>query len=291
MNGATFTYLLEYPEAITADQTKDIRTLIDEFPYFQSAQALYLKGLKNQASFTYNKALKVTAAHTTDRNVLFDYITSPLFSQNAISAQIKHQEQQLANINITDAEDVSISVVNEELQKAEDILHPNLFIAKEDSTMTSHTPEEILEVGKPLDFNTKETHSFAEWLKHATFKPIQREEKIQKTPVQAVSKEDKGDGVSLSRKRKEEIINSFIDSNPKIRISPSKTTVTTNPVDTESTAPEALMTETLARVYLEQKNYKKARLAYRILSLKYPEKSGFFADQIRAIQELEENKE
>ena len=46
---------------------------------------------------------------------------------------------------------------------------------------------------------------------------------------------------------------------------------------------EALMTETLAKVYLQQNNYQKALQAYKILSLKYPEKSGFFADQIRAI--------
>jgi hypothetical protein len=33
-----------------------------------------------------------------------------------------------------------------------------------------------------------------------------------------------------------------------------------------------LMTETLARVYLEQKKYQKAIQAYEILILKYPEK-------------------
>ena len=44
------------------------------------------------------------------------------------------------------------------------------------------------------------------------------------------------------------------------------------------------MTETLAKVYLEQKKFSKAIKAYEILSLKYPEKSGFFADQIKAIQ-------
>jgi lipopolysaccharide biosynthesis regulator YciM len=46
------------------------------------------------------------------------------------------------------------------------------------------------------------------------------------------------------------------------------------------------MTETLARVYLQQKNYKKAIQAYKILILKNPEKSGFFADQIRAVEKL-----
>ena len=48
------------------------------------------------------------------------------------------------------------------------------------------------------------------------------------------------------------------------------------------------MTVTLARVYLELQNYKKAIQAYKILILKNPEKSGFFADQIRAIEKLQD---
>ncbi len=51
------------------------------------------------------------------------------------------------------------------------------------------------------------------------------------------------------------------------------------------------MTETLAKVYLEQKKYKKALQAFKILSLKYPEKSGFFADQIRAVKKLQKENE
>jgi hypothetical protein len=44
----------------------------------------------------------------------------------------------------------------------------------------------------------------------------------------------------------------------------------------------------LARVYLEQRKYKKAIQAYRILSLKYPEKSGFFADRIKAVEKIKQ---
>ena len=66
----------------------------------------------------------------------------------------------------------------------------------------------------------------------------------------------------------------------------------TNP-SSESIVPsskpnEHLMTETLAKVYLQQNNYKKAIQAYKILILKNPEKSGFFADQIRAIEKLQQ---
>ena len=49
------------------------------------------------------------------------------------------------------------------------------------------------------------------------------------------------------------------------------------------------MTETLARVYLEQKKYQKAIQAYEILILKYPEKSSFFADRISDIKNLQQN--
>ena len=51
---------------------------------------------------------------------------------------------------------------------------------------------------------------------------------------------------------------------------------------------DELMTETLAKVLMKQKKYNKALEAYQILSLKYPEKNSFFADQIKKIQKLKE---
>ena len=44
------------------------------------------------------------------------------------------------------------------------------------------------------------------------------------------------------------------------------------------------VTETLAEIYLKQALWDKAINAYEVLSLKYPEKSGFFADRIRDIK-------
>ena len=49
-----------------------------------------------------------------------------------------------------------------------------------------------------------------------------------------------------------------------------------------------LMTETLAKIYLKQKKYKKAIDAFKILSLKYPEKNAFFAVQIKKIKEIQD---
>jgi len=295
MNTTTFTYLLEHPEHVTAGQTKALRAILDEFPYFQSAHALYLKGLKNQESFAYNNALKVTAAHTADRSVLFDYITSHEFNQNDISEQIKLQEQRLRGIEIQELKDVSAQLDTEEMDKANKILDPALFVQKEDSEMTRQAPEDILEVGKPLSFEKQETHSFSEWLQFSSFKPIDRKSDSKPEPPVSspVLPEDETTvkpviANTLSRKRKRHIIDTFIETNPKINVS-ADVKVDKKRARKESLMPQdALMTETLARVYVEQKNFKKAKQAYRILSLKYPEKSGFFADQIRAVEQLED---
>ena len=52
----------------------------------------------------------------------------------------------------------------------------------------------------------------------------------------------------------------------------------------EADAEGKFVTETLAEIYFGQRLFDKAIKAYEILSLKYPEKSSFFADRIRAIK-------
>ena len=84
------------------------------------------------------------------------------------------------------------------------------------------------------------------------------------------------------------MIDRFIDKNPKI-ISVKKENNKIISI-TENKSDSSLMTETLAKVYLEQKKFSEAIKAYEILSLKYPEKSGFFADQIKRTKILQNNK-
>ncbi|ACU06553.1 hypothetical protein FIC_00077 [Flavobacteriaceae bacterium 3519-10] len=52
-----------------------------------------------------------------------------------------------------------------------------------------------------------------------------------------------------------------------------------------------LMTETLAKLYAEQKLYAKAIKAYQILTEKYPEKKSYFAEQIKIIKDLRQTKQ
>ncbi|VAV83213.1 FIG00648993: hypothetical protein [hydrothermal vent metagenome] len=295
MNTTDFTYILQHPQSITATQISDVKSIINEFPYFQSARAIYLKGLKNKESFKYNQELKTTAAYTTDRSILFDFITSKEFLQNEISQHIKHNTEHLKAIEVSDIEDISVNksviiddALRQQIKDTEPILDPALFEAKVeaitpedvidiDVSNIQKTPEETLEIGKPLTFNKNEVHSFSEWLKITSFKLIIRED--EETKVESSPKND--------QEKKFELIDKFIAS--KAKIQPIKKDVPTyNIAKAQMIQPEALMTETLARIYVEQKNYSKAIQSYKVLSLKYPEKSGFFADQIQAVKELQE---
>ncbi|AUP78745.1 hypothetical protein [Flavivirga eckloniae] len=353
MNSKDFVNILQHPQTITRQQTEAVKSVIDEFPYFQSARAVYLKGLKNASSFKYNQELKTTAAYTTDRSILFDFITSEAFIQNEISQFIKQNTTHLKDVEVT-VEDISVNknvtidhILKQQINDTQGVLDPALFQPKEErpqktpsfvldeseeienvteetkpvSEETQPTTEEpqlaaeetktqetlvsdILNLGRPLEFNKKETHSFNEWLKLTCLKPIDRDQDSDtKAPPAPLSfepvsseqvaskteppkKEDKS-SEELDKAKKFELIDQFITKNPKIN--PFKATITKgNLAKAQMIKPEALMTETLARIYVEQKNYKKAIQSYKILSLKYPEKSGFFADQIKAVEELQE---
>ena len=87
-------------------------------------------------------------------------------------------------------------------------------------------------------------------------------------------------------KNKLSIINRFIEADPKI--SPSENNETIESVIKGDFNSEELMTESLAKILLKQKKYKKAIKAYKILSLKYPEKNVFFAGQIQKIKKLQQ---
>ena len=79
MNRSDFSRVIANPSLLKDSDINDLISITDEFPYFQAARVLHLKGLKNNESFMYNKSLKITAAYTTDRSVLFDFITSEVF--------------------------------------------------------------------------------------------------------------------------------------------------------------------------------------------------------------------
>jgi tetratricopeptide (TPR) repeat protein len=84
--------------------------------------------------------------------------------------------------------------------------------------------------------------------------------------------------------KKFDLIDEFIKNSLKIKID-NKSGVKSS-FKTDQKIKDELITETLAKIYVKQKKFNKAIKAYEILSLKYPKKSSFFADQINDIKKL-----
>jgi hypothetical protein len=269
LNISKITYLLNNPQVIDESQTMVLQTILEQYPYFQGIRALHLKGLYNLNSYRYNFELKKTAAHTTDRTILFDFITSENF-KTVNKELIEKQQNEINEIVVENFEVLNPYAIqkNIDLEKFK--------ASNEVSAEPLSEIEEKLEINKPLHFDIQEKHSFSEWLQLTKFAPIERE----KTENEEVFPQEK--------KKKLDLIDKFIESNPKI--GPIKeTTINTELIEKTSEEPTHLMTETLARIYLEQKKYKKAIQAYEILILKYPEKSIFFANRIKDIKDLQQN--
>ena len=110
-----------------------------------------------------------------------------------------------------------------------------------------------------------ELHSFLDWISIVQTKKIIR------------SKKQKPD----------EIINIFLDNKPKIKNNTKQSFFNASENAKKSIVENKdIITETLAKVYAKQEHFEKAILAYQKLSLKYPQKSSYFADQIKVIKKI-----
>jgi hypothetical protein len=237
MKTETITSLIKSPEKLKASDEKIFNEIVEKYPYFQAAQALHLKLLKQEDSFEFKKYLRLAALHTTNRRILFDFINRDLKSQESVVLKITKHEEDTKEAENKDTSD-------------------------------------IIQVKTKVN-TSNEKHSFSEWLNLTKLKPIE----VKNTTD---SEKDK-----LNKPSKELLIENFIKNNPRISKSSSSQSIPSNPVKSEPS--QQMMTETLAKIYLEQKKYDRAIQAYNILILNNPKKSSFFADQIKKIESLKEN--
>jgi hypothetical protein len=97
--------------------------------------------------------------------------------------------------------------------------------------------------------------------------------------------EKKETGETKKAPVQKEIIEKFIETDPRIK--PIKQgAIEVKDISASSVEEKEVISETLAEIYAKQQLYKKAIAMYQKLSLKFPEKSSYFASRI---EELKKN--
>lgn len=257
---------IKNPEELKSSDKMALREIVKKYPYFQSAQSLHLKLIQKEGNFDFTKYLRQTSIHTSNREILYNYINHDLKSQEENLRFITTQNDSLEK---NEKEDETIE---EDLPLTTKVETP---IVEEKQNTEEATIESQEVINEAITTPTKpETHDFLDWMNRLKIQP----ERESKKKVDATESEES--------KRKRTLIDKFIQENPKIK-QKQQQQILIKP-EIKSQPSKEMMTETLAKIFVEQKKYNRAIQAYNILLLNNPEKSSFFASQIEIIKKLQE---
>lgn len=343
MNRDTFYIYMQNPQSLDSQSLGGLADLVDEFPYFQAAQMLYVKNLQNVEDIRFNKQLKLTAAYMHDRSVLFSLLkqsslvtveppeewTEPdeLIITDEVPAENLHEserdpepelepEPEFETETVPEPEQVSEPEAVLELEKEpepESGKRKQIRIHKDQEFVgaESDLDNEIPEVNTPDDSGSFQKSNYLKELEkfipiadidilYFDFPKSYREDLLEfaferfAPELAEVAVKDSQAGKNRSDHRAKlashELIEQFIQEQPRIQPPPEDMPPPRNDVSLESLKEdESFMTETLAKIYLKQGYYLKALKSYDKLSLKYPEKSIYFATQIEKVKDLINN--
>ena len=273
MNRETLDNLIENYNSHDEILISKMALLIEKYPYFQLPRFFYAKSLKDQNKNDIERALNQLALYTADRSIIKQNIESKYQHQKKIKSEIKNVETTIKDTNESKIESKLGLRRDKQTQSRKMPIHTveiKVKKTKKNKTETKKS-EPRLKKSSPPSFDIK--LNFLDWIQFT-------QEKQNQTNL---SKETEKAG-PLSDKI--HIIDRFLKADPKIP--PGGKNESSNYSLEEDFYSNELMTETLAKVLVKQKKYKKAISAYKILSLKYPEKNVFFAGKIQEIRKLQQ---
>ena len=277
--------------------------LVDDFPYSQNIRQLYLKALYQNESVKFESELKKTAAHTSNRSHLKAFILNDDFekdnTQEVILTVVKTPKENIElktplqespekeNIDLKDEDSetktqILPEAVVKEKQKTTEINDPALndqFLSEAINASIS------MEVGQ--EQNKEElTTSATQQPKPSHEKPeevAQKRNFIQWIKYYDQEQQTKAVDRANFKEKAANLIDQFINSQPKI--TPKKDFYSPiNMANKSLQETDEFASETLANIYFQQGNSGKAIKMYQSLSLKFPEKKAYFANQIGKIR-------
>ncbi len=330
MNKEQFLDYLQKPELLNDSSLKELNTLLKDFPYFQTAHLLYLKNLHNLKSIHFTNKLRSTAAYSTDRSTLrklivqyhpaeetkttakvSEVLEEKVFEQSSI---LTEQEQNIINTLQKYRKDVDTrSKEKKETKTIFEIQVSPKLENKEvgDIHQLNETQKQTENIEEILNKASDPNNDLIDLVNDkilsevASTNTIEDSNSLQKDEIAAIPLDGKrsfSDWLSIakspnelnnknSEKKSDEIIKRFMANEPKLERKKAEFYSPTDKAKVSTTLNDALITETLAKIFYKQGNYEKALDSYEKLSLKIPEKKHTFAAQINIIkQKLAEGK-
>ena len=242
--------LIRHPELMDRETLYDLRSLIAQYPYYQTARLLMLKNLYILHDPTFDEELRRAAIYITDRKVIFNLVESAHYQlktteKNADEKkQTKGAEQRPSTNELIDKFLETIPV-EEEKDKSKK-RKPTAADAAIDYVAY------LLETEENEDVKSEETESSPTLDLIDTF----------------INNNEQG---RIELKENIEYVPEIADEGDK---------------NGENEDEEGYFTETLARIYIKQGRYSQALEIIKRLNLAYPKKNAYFADQIRFLEKL-----
>ncbi|HLP73466.1 MAG TPA: hypothetical protein VK155_11230 [Bacteroidales bacterium] len=270
MERKDFVDIMKNSASIGPDRLNEIDGLAKKFPYFHSAHLLLLRALHDNTSCEFGNCLRNSALYIADREVLYHILYSPVITELSGAEENPADSGQTVIESAKNSDEMINSFDNgtaDEPQpdEKEDVI-PQILIDEENSYIADEPPGE---------FDPAEEDDLLEL--DSELKPGGNNDSA------ANQEQGPTDQTVLSQS---DLIDRFIIANPRIEPIRDARNI---PAEDRSLSPEGegfFVSETLARIYISQGYYSKAIDIFEKLSLKYPEKSSYFATQIEKVKEL-----
>lgn len=313
MQAKEFINYIKNPNSLEKESVKELQKLVNDFPYFQSAHLLLSLASKKWDASVYQKSLKKTAIVVTNRSHLFNLIQQFEIS-NTVIEDSDHQKlvveevlepiDSTKELNILKATELLIENSDSEISEtgiqqktkpnAEDVLENE--IAKQVVGAIVEKQMFNLSDTQLLFKQNKEPETFTDWLRliQKSNKQLSAENILEvntENNTDIKTRLEKGKIITqesaLNKKLKNlALIDKIIENSPgQIKIKDDQKFYSPEHNAKESLLEnEHLVSETLAKIYALQGSVNKAVRAYEILSLKFPQKSAYFASLIQKLK-------
>jgi tetratricopeptide (TPR) repeat protein len=304
MNRSDFINMLEDKVQVNRQMIGEVYEIIDIFPYFQSAHMLLLKGLQNTADVKFEKQLRISGIHIADREVLY-YLLLKKPAVVAPKAEVNRQEEAVSEYG-NDHQQVVIETAKNSEQLISEIEKDDGVVRKEETDDPTHlhshsilisSEAEAIESESVMLLMDEETAPDEEKVFYMDpgFSVPDNSDLLELDTDQdqdlaaladILSQEQTADDAGKKKNLgQSELIDKFILANPRIEPVRESSKVPLEDISKPSAEQEGrFVTETLARIYINQGYYSKAIDIYQALILKFPEKSSYFASQIELVK-------